>query len=152
MRGCRLSPLTRRVSNTASAASTRTTPITANVSEKAHHQRLPLGQLAERDDRLLVRGVRVRHAMGQCSETSCHSSGWKSRQQRSPDTIAVISSDGEGDRSVESLEVKAPVGWVMQTGRRTAHVGSRLKLPTIQEGTAWKANFPAVLERTRRTE
>src|SRR6516225_3924503 len=42
---------------------------------------------------------------------SCHSSGWKSRQQRSPDTVVVISSDGEGDRSVESLEVKAPVGW-----------------------------------------
>src|SRR5215813_4502194 len=29
----------------------------------------------------------------------------------------------------------------MQTGRRTAYAGSRLKLPTIQEGTAWKANF-----------
>src|SRR6476619_6226175 len=27
----------------------------------------------------------------------------------------------------------------LQTGRRTAHAGSRLKLPTIQEGTAWKA-------------
>jgi hypothetical protein len=46
----------------------------------------------------------------QCSEASCHSNGWKSRQQRSPDTVVVISSDGEGDRSVESLEVKAPVG------------------------------------------
>src|SRR5215471_3765010 len=51
----------------------------------------------------------------QCSEASCHSSGWKSRQQRSPDTVVVISSDGEGDRSVESLEVKAPVGW--ETGQ-----------------------------------
>src|SRR5215510_5727201 len=39
----------------------------------------------------------------------------------------------------------------MQTGRRTAHAGSRLKLPTIQEGTAWKANLPAVLGKTRRT-
>ena len=27
-----------------------------------------------------------------------------------------------------------------------------LKLPTIQEGTAWKANLPAVLGKTRRTE
>jgi predicted CxxxxCH...CXXCH cytochrome family protein len=54
-------------------------------------------------------------AQGQCSEASCHSSGWKSRQQRSPDTVVVISSDGEGDRSVESLEVKAPVGW--ETGQ-----------------------------------
>jgi hypothetical protein len=51
----------------------------------------------------------------QCSEASCHSSGWKSRQQRSPDTVVVISSDGEGDRSVESLEVKAPGGW--ETGQ-----------------------------------
>src|SRR6516225_1135169 len=40
----------------------------------------------------------------------------------------------------------------MQTGRRTAYAGSRLKLPTIQEGTAWKANLPAVLGKTRRTE
>ena len=39
----------------------------------------------------------------------------------------------------------------MQTGRRTAHAGSRLKLLTIQEGTAWKANLPAVLGKTRRT-
>src|SRR5262249_59011496 len=44
----------------------------------------------------------------QCSEASCHSSGWKSRQQRSADTVVVISSDGKGDRPVESLEVKAP--------------------------------------------
>src|SRR5215475_7506458 len=55
------------------------------------------------------------HGRDQCSEASCHSSGWKSRQQRSPDTVVVISSDGEGDRSVESLEVKAPVGW--ETGQ-----------------------------------
>ena len=46
-----------------------------------------------------------------CSEASCHSSGWKSRQQRSPVAVVVISSNGEGDRSVESLEVKVPDGW-----------------------------------------
>ena len=45
-----------------------------------------------------------------CSEASCHSSGCKSRQHRSPVDAVVISSDGEGDRAVESLEVKAPVG------------------------------------------
>ena len=50
-----------------------------------------------------------------CSEASCHSSGWKSRQQRSPVTVVVISSDGEGDRSVESLEVKVPEGWAFQS-------------------------------------
>ena len=40
----------------------------------------------------------------------------------------------------------------MQTGRRTAYAGSRLKLLTIQKGTAWKASLPAVLGKTRRTE
>ena len=40
----------------------------------------------------------------------------------------------------------------MQTGRRTAHAGSRLKLLSIQKGTAWKASLPAVLGKTRRTE
>ena len=42
-------------------------------------------------------------------------------------------------------------GW-MQTGCRTAHVGSRLKPLIIQEGTAWKASLPAVLGKTRRTD
>ena len=36
----------------------------------------------------------------------------KSPHTRSPVTVVVISSDGEGDRLVESLEVKAPVGRV----------------------------------------
>jgi len=40
----------------------------------------------------------------------------------------------------------------MQTGRRMAHAGSRLKPLIIQEGTAWKASLPAVLGKTRRTE
>ncbi len=40
----------------------------------------------------------------------------------------------------------------MQTGCWTAYAGSRLKLPTIREGTAWKASLPAVLGKTRRTE
>ena len=39
----------------------------------------------------------------------------------------------------------------MQTGRRTAHAGSRLKPLTIREGPAWKASLPAVLGKTRRT-
>src|SRR6266567_2733599 len=51
----------------------------------------------------------------QCSEASCHSSGGRSRRQRSPVTVVVISSNGKDDRPVESLEVKAPVGW--ETGQ-----------------------------------
>ena len=35
--------------------------------------------------------------------------------RRSPVTVVVISSDGEGDRSVESLEVKVPEGWAIQS-------------------------------------
>ena len=40
----------------------------------------------------------------------------------------------------------------MQTGRRTAYAGSKLKPPTAQEGAAWKASLAAVLGKTRRTE
>jgi hypothetical protein len=40
-----------------------------------------------------------------CSEASCHSSGCKSRRHRSPIDVVVISSDGKGDCSVESLDV-----------------------------------------------
>jgi hypothetical protein len=51
----------------------------------------------------------------QCSEASCHSCGWKSRQQRSPVAVVVISGGGKGDRPAESPEVKVPDGW--ETGR-----------------------------------
>jgi hypothetical protein len=50
------------------------------------------------------------HAVIWCSEASCHSSGCESRQQRSPVTVVAISSNGEGNRTVGSLEVKAPGG------------------------------------------
>src|SRR5215469_3039185 len=59
-----------------------------------------------------------------CSEASCHSSGCKSRQHRSPVDAVVISSDGKGDRPVESLEVKAPDGW--ETGQIRARGASNL--------------------------
>jgi transposase len=51
----------------------------------------------------------------QCSEASCHSCGCKSRQQRSPVAVVVISGGGKGDRPAESPEVKVPDGW--ETGR-----------------------------------
>src|SRR5262249_11031343 len=47
------------------------------------------------------------HATIWCSEASCHSSGCKSRQQRSPVYVVVISSGSEGDQTAGSLEVKA---------------------------------------------
>ena len=42
-------------------------------------------------------------------ESSHASQAVESRQQRSPDTVIVISSDGKGDRAVESLEVRPPL-------------------------------------------
>ena len=59
----------------------------------------------------VVREIRTPRSVGACSEASCHSSGWKSRRHRSPIDVVVISSDGKGDRSVESLDVKAFCGW-----------------------------------------
>ena len=50
-----------------------------------------------------------------CSEASCRSSGCESHQRRGPATAVVISSGGEGDQTVESLDVKVPDGW--ETGR-----------------------------------
>src|SRR5215467_5299425 len=59
----------------------------------------------------VVRQIRTLRSVGACSEASCHSSGWKSRRHRSPIDVVVISSDGKGDRSVESLDVKTSCGW-----------------------------------------
>ena len=39
----------------------------------------------------------------------------ESPANRSPVAVVVISSNGEGDRSVESLEVKVPGGWAFQS-------------------------------------
>src|SRR5215471_21319811 len=64
-----------------------------------------------------------------CSEASCHSSGCKSRQQRSPVTAVVIPSNGEGDRSVGSLEVKALGGRAHRSDpyRRASNLTGRSK-------------------------
>ena len=42
-----------------------------------------------------------------CSEASCCSSGWKTHRQRIPVAAVVIPSSSEGDRTAESLGVKA---------------------------------------------
>src|SRR5437667_8682109 len=64
-----------------------------------------------------------------CSEASCHSSGCKSRQQRSPVAAVVIPSNGEGDRSVGSLEVKALGGRAHRSDpyRRASNLAGRSK-------------------------
>jgi len=65
-----------------------------------------------------------------CSEASCHSSGGESRQQRSPVAVVDISSNGEGDRSVGSLEVKALGGRVHRSDpyRGASNLAGRSKL------------------------
>ena len=64
-----------------------------------------------------------------CSEASCHSSGCKSRQQRSPVAVVVIPSNGEGDRPVGSLEVKALGGRAYRSDpyRRASNLTGRSK-------------------------
>jgi hypothetical protein len=47
--------------NATAMAKTSTAAITAKVS---HHQRLAFYRITERDDRLLMRRRRIRHAMG----------------------------------------------------------------------------------------
>ena len=67
----------------------------------------PLAAQAQQGGRVRRIGVLL---PGECSEASCYSSGCKSRRHRSPVDVVVISSGGEGDRTVESLEVKASGG------------------------------------------
>src|SRR5258708_4855284 len=69
------------------------------------------------------------HVRFWCSEASCHSSGCKSRQQRSPVAVVVIPSNGEGDRSVGSLEVKALGGRAYRSDpyRRASNLTGRGK-------------------------
>jgi len=69
------------------------------------------------------------HVRFWCSEASCHSSGCKSRQQRSPVAAVVIPSNGEGDRSVGSLEVKALGGRAYRSDpyRRASNLTGRSK-------------------------
>ena len=75
------------------------------------------------------RMMRECHVRIWCSEASCHSSGCKSRQQRSPVAVVVISSNGEGDRSVGSLEVKALGGRAYRSDpyRRASNLTGRSK-------------------------
>src|SRR6202040_960253 len=46
------------------------------------------------------------HVRFWCREASCLASGCESREQRSPVAVVVMPSNGEGDRSVGSLEVE----------------------------------------------
>ena len=56
----------------------------------------------------LIGSIR-RECVDQCSDASCRSSGWKTRRWNRPVATVVISGNGEGDRTVESPEVKVSV-------------------------------------------
>src|ERR1700730_13143199 len=89
---------------------------TTTFTSSSGRERLPVDVF--RQDRLenglawLMSADHLRCSMGRgwCREATCHSRRGESRQQRSPVAVVVISSNGEGNRSVGSLEVKALEG------------------------------------------
>ena len=52
---------------------------------------------------------------GRAARLAAIPAGESPANRRSPVAVVVISSNGEGDRSVESLEVKVPEGWAFQS-------------------------------------
>ena len=56
-----------------------------------------------------------RFEYGRAARLAAIPAGESPANRRSPVAVVVISSNGEGDRSVESLEVKVPEGWAFQS-------------------------------------
>src|ERR1700688_914348 len=67
-----------------------------------------------RDERT-QRGHRNSVAIGRAARLAAIPAGESPANRRSPVAVVVISSNGEGDRSVESLEVKVLEGWAFQS-------------------------------------
>ena len=61
------------------------------------------------------RGYRNSVAIDRAARLAAIPAGESPANRRSPVAVVVISSNGEGDRSVESLEVKVPEGWAIQS-------------------------------------
>src|SRR5438552_9109452 len=59
-----------------------------------------------------MREMRLSGSMSGCSDASWRSSGERPARENCPVVSVVISGGGAGDQSVESPEVKVPVGWV----------------------------------------
>jgi hypothetical protein len=57
----------------------------------------------------------IREAIDRAARLAAIPAGESPANRRSPVAVVVISSNGEGDRSVESLEVKVPEGWAFQS-------------------------------------
>ena len=53
----------------------------------------------------------VRAVFDRAAKLAAIPAGESPANRRSPVTVVVISSDGKGDRTVGSLEVKVPEGW-----------------------------------------
>ena len=73
--------------------------------------RYPCLHLAKGDIRALEKGA----GFDRAAKLAAIPAGESPANRRSPVTVVVISSNGEGDRSVESLEVKVPEGWTFQS-------------------------------------
>jgi len=59
-----------------------------------------------------MREIRLSGSMSGCSDASWRSSGERPAREDCPVVSVVISGGGAGDQTVESPEVKVPVGWV----------------------------------------
>ena len=59
-----------------------------------------------------MREMRLSGSMSGCSDASWRSSGERPARENCPVVSVVISGGGAGDQTVESPEVKVPVGWV----------------------------------------
>jgi len=59
-----------------------------------------------------MREMRQSGSMSGCSDASWRSSGERPARENCPVVSVVISGGGAGDQTVESPEVKVPVGWV----------------------------------------
>ena len=59
-----------------------------------------------------MREIRLSGSMSGCSDASWRSSGERPARENCPVVSVVISGGGAGDQTVESREVKVPVGWV----------------------------------------
>jgi hypothetical protein len=99
-------------------------PATKRYPEAALHQKLGLVQLRVRGQPAFrgrprdtfsesrMREMRLFGSMSGCSDASWCSSGKRPARGNCPVVSVVISGAGAGDQTVESPEVKVPVGWV----------------------------------------
>ena len=90
-------------------APTGTAAIGLEIAEETPDQRVnaALGSQLRNGESIEL----VQDAIDRAARLAAIPAGESPPNRRSPVTVVVISSDGEGDRTVESLEVKVPEDW-----------------------------------------